>query len=397
MKTMMPASEEDLIESIREAIAKAAPLQVQGSGSRAGLGRNMSGTTKLSTAELSGITLLEPAEMVFSAKAGTPVSVVEAALAEHGQALTFEPMDHRPLYGSSGEPTIGAVAAGNISGPRRISAGAARDSLIGVRLVNGRGELIKNGGRVMKNVTGLDLVKLLSGSWGTLGVLSEVTFKVLPKPANSTTLQLSGLADDTAIVALCRAMTSPFEPTGVAHLPAGIAGDAARTLVRLEGFDTQLRYRFEQTALHLAEFGKAEEVAGPDSEALWRDIRDVVPLVEPSDRAIWKISVAPTKGADIMRRFAEQHETRHFFDWSGGLIWVAIDPAEDGDAGAAALHEILAEAGGHATLMRGPDELRARIDVFQPLSAPMMKLTAGIKQTFDPKGIFNPGFMYSGV
>nr|WP_306265126.1 FAD-binding protein [Pararhizobium sp. IMCC3301] len=397
MKTVTPGSEEELIETIREAIAGTAPLQVQGSGSRAGLGRTVPETTKLSMAELSGITLLEPAEMVFSAKAGTPVSVVEAALAEHGQALTFEPMDHRSLYGTSGEPTIGAVAAGNISGPRRISAGAARDSLIGIRLVNGRGEMIKNGGRVMKNVTGLDLVKLLSGSWGTLGVLSEVTFKVLPKPANSTTLQLSGLADDRAIAALCRAMTSPFEPTGAAHLPAGIAGDAARTLVRLEGFDTQLRYRFEQTARHLAEFGKAEEIAGPDSEALWRDIRDVVPLAEPFDRAVWKISVAPTKGADIMRRFAEQHETRHFFDWSGGLIWVAIDPAEDGDAGAAALHRILAESGGHATLVRGPDELRARIDVFQPLSAPMMKLTSSIKQTFDPKGIFNPGFMYSGV
>lgn len=397
MKSVTPASEEDLIETIRAAIAGPAPLQLQGSGSRAGFGRTISETAILSTKNLSGITLLEPAEMVFSAKAGTPVSVVEAALAEHGQALTFEPMDHRALYGTGGEPTIGAVAAGNISGPRRIAAGAARDSLIGVRLVNGRGELIRNGGRVMKNVTGLDLVKLLSGSWGTLGVLSEVTFKVLPKPANSTTLQLGGLPDDAAVAALCRAMKSPFEPTATAHLPAGIAGDAARTLVRLEGFDRQLRYRFEQTARHLAEFGEAEEISGPDSEALWRDIRDVVPLAEPPGHAVWKISVAPTRGADIMRRFAERHETRHFFDWSGGLIWVAIDPAEDGDAGAAALHRILAESGGHATLVRGPAELRGRIDVFHPLSESIMKLTAGIKQTFDPKGIFNPGFMYSGI
>lgn len=397
MTVLMPSDETTLISIIQEASDKGTPMSVSGGGSRSGIGRATQTEQSVSTQKLTGITLLEPAEMVFAARAGTPVSDVEAALARHGQALTFEPMDHRRLLGTQGEPTIGAVAAGNISGPRRIIAGAARDSLIGVRLVNGKGELIKNGGRVMKNVTGLDLVKLLSGSWGTLGVLSEVTFKVLPKPVNAATLQLSGLDDDTGVKALCHAMVSQFEPTGVAHLPAGLSGPKSRTVIRLEGFDTQLRYRFDQMAKHLDGFGKAEEISGSDSEDLWRDIRDVVPLVEPKEHAVWKVSVAPTKGAELVRRFANDRDIRAFYDWSGGLVWIGLDPETDGDAGAGALRGLIAQMGGHATLVRGPAELRSRIDVFQPLASPIMKLTSGIKATFDPKGIFNPGFMYSGV
>lgn len=397
MSIVTPVDEAELISAVQTAASDSTPVSVLGSGSRIGIGRATQNAQTISTSKLTGITLLEPAEMIFSARAGTPVSEVEAALAEHGQALTFEPMDHRRLLGTKGEPTIGAVAAGNISGPRRISAGAARDSLIGVRLVNGKGELIKNGGRVMKNVTGLDLVKLLSGSWGTLGILSEVTFKVLPKPINTTTLQISGLDDARGGEALCQAMVSQFEATGVAHLPAGLTGDQPRTLIRLEGFDSQLRYRFDQMAKHLAQFGKAEEISGEDSAALWRDIRDVGPLVEPKDHAVWKVSVAPTKGAELVRKFAAGRDIRAFYDWSGGLVWISLDPAIDGDAGARALRDITSELGGHATLMRGSTELRARIDVFPPLSAPIMKITAGIKETFDPKSIFNPGFMYSGV
>ena len=397
MSDLTPNNEAELVSVIQQALSDATPLLVQGNGSRSGLGRTVQSAKTLSTSNLSGITLLEPAEMVFSAKAGTPVSVVKAALAEHGQAMTFEPMDHRRLYGTASEPTIGAVAAGNISGPRRIMAGAARDSLIGVRLVNGKGELIKNGGRVMKNVTGLDLVKLMSGSWGTLGVLSEVTFKVLPKPVRSATLQFSNLADDKALAALCAAMKSQFEATGTAHLPAGSDGEKAKTLIRLEGFDSQLRYRLDQMAKHLSEFGKAEEIAEAESEVLWNSIRDCGPLAEPSSNAIWKISVAPTNGAAFMARFASKHTAKHYFDWSGGLIWLAIDPEQYADAGAAALRELLAEFGGHATLMRGPPELRSRIDVFHPQPAPVMRITAEIKNTFDPQNIFNPGFMYSGI
>lgn len=397
MSNLTPTSEAELVSTVQQALSEKTPLLVQGNGTRSGLGRTVQSAKTLSTSNLSGITLLEPAEMVFSAKAGTPVSVVEAALAEHGQAMTFEPMDHRRLYGTDMEPTIGAVAAGNISGPRRIVAGAARDSLIGVRFVNGKGELIKNGGRVMKNVTGLDLVKLLSGSWGTLGVLSEVTFKVLPKPIRSATLQFSNLTDDKAISALCEAMKSQYEVSGAAHLPSGLDGEKAKTLIRLEGFDTQLRYRLDQMTRYLAEFGMANEIDEAESETAWRGIRDCVPLAVPIDDAVWKVSVAPTKGAQFMARFASTHNVRYYFDWSGGLIWLAVDAESHPDAGAAALRELHAEFGGHATLVRGSAELRNHVDVFQPQPAAVMRLTSEIKNTFDPHNIFNPGFMYSGI
>ncbi|MBL4646195.1 MAG: 2-hydroxy-acid oxidase [Hyphomicrobiales bacterium] len=397
MTLISPKNEAELVEAVSKAVDNKSPLSIIGNGSRSGLGRAVQNAQTLTTSNLTGIILLEPAEMIFSARAGTPVSVVVDALAKHNQMMTFEPMDHRKLYGTDAEPTIGAVAAGNISGPRRISAGAARDSLIGVRMVNGRAQMIKNGGRVMKNVTGLDLVKLVSGSWGTLGVLSEVTFKVLPKAEKSATLVLSGLDDATAVEALCQAMTSQFEATGTAHMPAGVGDANAQTFIRLEGFEKQLSYRFDRMRQHLSAFGKAEEMTGDDSEALWRDIRDVVPLAEPADRAIWKISVAPTKGAQFVQRFREKQDFDAMYDWSGGLIWIALDPATNGDAGANALRAIVKELGGHATLIRGSQELRARIDVFQPLSAPLAKITRGIKTSFDPDGIFNSGLMYPGV
>ncbi len=397
MTLIAPADEAELVEAVSRALKDESPLRITGNGSRDGFGRVMENIQPLSTSKLSGIKLLEPAEMIFSALAGTPLSVVAKALGEHNQMLTFEPMDHRQLYGSTNEPTIGSVASGNISGPRRILAGAARDSLIGVRMVNGRGELIKNGGRVMKNVTGLDLVKLVSGAWGTLGVLSEVTFKVLPKPETTATLVFSGLDDATAIQALCQAMTSQFEATGTAHLPTGIQTEKAQTFIRLEGFEKQLDYRIDRMRKHLAEFGQCDKLAQADSEALWRDIRDVVPLVEPRERAIWKISVAPTRAANLVGQLQKQHNFDVLYDWSGGLIWMAIDPSTNGDAGAGAIRAFLQSIGGHATLVRGSSELRSKIDVFHPLAAPIEKLATGIKNSFDPQAIFNPGFMYSGV
>lgn len=395
MNVFSPTTEAEACAAVAEAAGAGAPLALVGGGTKAGIGRPIQTERTLSSRSLSGITLYEPAEMVIGARAGTPLAEIEKTLADRNQALTFEPMDYRVLLGTSGEPTIGAVAAGNISGPRRIQAGAARDSLIGIRIVNGRGEAIKSGGRVMKNVTGLDLVKFVCGSWGTLGFLTEVTFKVLPRPERSATLLLRGLDDAHAIAVLGQALGSPYDVTGAAHLPASL-GVGAQTMIRLEGLAFSVDHRAGEIRRLFRREGQIDLIEGEAAAALWRAVRDVEPLAEPRDAAIWRISTAPTRGPDLAGVVGRLLPgSRWLFDWGGGLVWLACPVGED--AGAAAVRAATRQYGGHATLIRAPDEIRAAADVFQPEAEPLRKLTLGLKASFDPKAIFNPGRMWAGV
>lgn len=407
MNILTPTTEDEACAAVTDAVASRAPLSIEGGGTKAGIGRPAQTERTLSVAGLTGITLNEPAELVISARAGTPLNEIVATLDAQGQQLTFEPMDYRPLLGGMTEPTIGGVAAANVSGPRRIQAGAARDSLIGVRFVNGRGETVKSGGRVMKNVTGLDLVKLMGGSWGTLGFLTEVTFKVLPKPERTATLVLRGLDDRAAVAALSAALGSPFEVTGAAHLP-GFGDRDGRTLIRIEGFAASVDYRLGELRRLLRRVGDADVVDGEVATSLWRSVRDVAPFaheVASTSRevastvsgvadAVWRISVAPTHGPAVTEAIGRAMPARWYYDWGGGLVWLACEAS--GDAGAAVIRAALAGRG-HATLVRAPVKIRAAVDVFEPMNEPLRRLTAGIKTSLDPHGIFNPGRMYAGV
>lgn len=387
-------AESDLAFQVNDARESKTPLRIEGGGTKLDIGRPIQSARAIFTTPLNGITLYEPSEMVISALAGTPLRDVENTLAEKGQMLPFEPSDYRALLGKAGEPTIGGITAANISGSRRISVGACRDSLIGIRMLNGRGEMIKSGGRVMKNVTGLDLAKLACGAWGTLGILTETTFKILPKPETMTTLVFYGLDDTRAIEAMSLAMTSPFDITGAAHIPQGVER-VAMTLLRLEGFHPSVEYRATQLKTLLQKFGPADRHDPDASSALWRRIRNAEAFVEPREDAIWRISIAPSKSVPFLQRLAMVLSFRHVFDWGGGLIYLQC--ATGDDAGALQIRNELRGTGGHATLLRAPQTVRAAVDVFEPEHPAIRKLSDDVRASFDPARIFNPGLMTTGV
>nr|WP_306151597.1 FAD-binding protein [Roseovarius sp. MMSF_3281] len=374
---MTPQSEAELSEIVTGAKA---PLRIIGGGTRP-IGTPQAGDT-LSTAGLSGVTLYEPGALTLVAQAGTPVEEVEAALAKEGQRLAFEPMDHRGLLGTSGTPTIGGVVAGNISGPRRVSSvGACRDSLLGVRFVDGMGRILKNGGRVMKNVTGYDLNKLMCGSWGTLGVLSEVALKVLPQTHCTGGLVIEGLSDDEAVKVLSRALATPFEVTGAAHFQKGPDGTPV-TMIRVEGSDASVRYRTGELERLLSDTGtvRIEPDAGRNS-ADWQAVRDVAPF-HGTQGDVWKLSVKPSDAPGIVARIDGGEA---LYDWGGGLVWLQVPQGRQAEAIRAAVDE----KGGHATLVRG----RNAVATFHPPKPGVEAIEAGLRQRFDPKGVFNPGLM----
>ena len=359
---MRPVTEAELAEMIR---AAKGPVCVKGGGTRS-LGT--AAGEVLETAGLSGVALYEPGALTLVAGAGTPLGEVEALLAAEGQRLPFEVPDMRGLLGRDGESTLGGVVAANASGPRRVQVGACRDSLIGVRFVDGAGTVIKNGGRVMKNVTGYDLVKLLAGSWGTLGVISEVSFKLLPVPEAGATVILRGLSDRQAVEAMAAALGSPFELNGAAHWPG------QGTFLRIEGFTASVAYRGAQVQRHLAGFGAVEIEEGT---ARWAEIRDVAPF---HGRAgdVWRMSVKPSDAPELVARMGAEAV---LYDWGGGLIWALVAPGTD-------LRSRLGAYQGHALRLRGDGP-----GVFQPEAPGVAALTRGLRARFDPRGILNAGLM----
>ncbi|WP_170405904.1 FAD-binding protein [Ruegeria arenilitoris] len=365
---MKPETEAELAEMVA---GLTEPVRIVGGGTR-GVGGP---EAVLETAGLSGITLYEPGALTLVAQAGTPVADIEAALAAEGQQLAFEPMDHRGLLGTSGTPTIGGVVAANISGPRRIQAGACRDFLLGVRYVDGMGQVIKNGGRVMKNVTGYDLVKLMAGSWGTLGVLTEVSLKVLPKPEAVATNAVHVASAGDAIQALSAALKSPFEVSGAAYDPQN-----GQALLRVEGFSDSVTYRTEQLKSTLSLIGEITDI--PDPTELWQGLRDVMPF-HGQEGDVWRISVKPTDAPDVVTRLEAD---QILLDWGGGLIWARVPEGTD-------LRARLGAFEGHATLVRADAKTAETLDRFQPEPTGVQALTRGLRARFDPRGVFNPGLM----
>lgn len=385
--TIKPRDAKELRQAVEWALNEGTTLDVRGSGAKLALGKPMVCDQVLDLSGLSGVIDYAPEELVMTLRAGTPLKDVEALLAQRNQMLAFEPPDLGPLLGRpAGEGTLVGAVMGNLAGPRRLSAGAARDHLLGFNGVNGRGESFKSGGKVMKNVTGYDLSKVLAGSWGTLAVLDEVSVKVLPAPDQTRTLLLLGLTDEAAVQAMCAAMGSPHEVSGAAHLPG-------KTALRIEGVAPSVEARLKGLRELLADSGaRMEELGTLESRTFWREVRDVVPLKAAANDVVWKISCPPTEGPAIVARVrVERRAAEAFYDWSGGMIWLALPASADADH--VLVRNAIGASGGHATLIRAPEAVRAAVPVFQPQSPALAALSARVKESFDPKGLFNPGRM----
>lgn len=397
-----PETEEELVHLVAEAVDTRTPLEVMGRGTKREVGLPVAAGAVVSTENMNGVSLYEPTELVLVAKTGTSIAKIEAQLAEADQELPFEPVDLGPVLGyGPGEGTIGGMIGVNISGSRRLLKGAARDHVLGIRAVNGRGQLIKSGGRVMKNVTGYDISRTLAGSWGTLAIMTEVALKVLPAQREVRTVVFFGLTDQTAVEALCIATGTPYEVSGTLHMHAGLAerfsdediagAGAAVTAVRVENFPASARYRASHLKQALLAYSPALELDTERSKAFWNEVR-TLKAFQGQPNPLWRVSTTPSSAAKLVGLLSRKMEVKAVYDWSGGLIWLETPALTD--AGGVDIRRTLAEFGGHATLIRAKDATRAGMDVFQPLDPPLASLSAKLKHAFDPLGILNPGRMY---
>jgi glycolate oxidase FAD binding subunit len=380
--------EADSEEAVAEIIRDKQPVEIVGSGSKLALGRPVVAARRLGLSRLAGITQYEPAELVLTVKAATPLAEIEAALAEEKQALAFEPPNLSRLLGIDAEhQTLGGIVATNLAGPRRCVAGGVRDHVLGLRAVNGRGEIFSAGGKVVKNVTGYDLCKLLTGSFGTMAVFTELTVKVLPAAETEESVVVRGQDAAAAVAAMSEAMGSSAGISGAAYLPFAEGGPL--TALRLEGFGPSVQARRQRLQLALSHYETA--LWGEEgSRSWWRDLRDVGPLAGQADQAIWKISLAATQAPSLLQKLGALHGSRAFLDWGGALLWLGLPCGSD--AQAAQVRSLL-PAGAHAMLVVAPEAVRASQPVFQPLPAAQAAVEDKVRRSFDPDRLLNPGRM----
>ena len=394
----------DVEQVVRSAIASEQPLEIIGHGTKRPIGQPMATNAVLDLSALNAVTSYEPNELIITLQAGAPLADAMSLIDSKNQQFAFEPINTAPLLGTPARGTIGGMIAAGLAGPRRVQAGGARDHLLGAHAVSGFGDSFKTGGKVVKNVTGYDLCKLLSGSWGTLAVMTEVTLKVMPKPESERTLVLRGLDDVVANRAMTRALASPFDVSGAAHVPASTLRSEvdgldrlgspreAITLLRLEGIAASAAHRAASLAEALKAFGTAQIVEDAASAEVWSSIRDVLPFAVSGPLAawpVWRIVCPPALGGALGQALAKESGGEVIYDWGGGLIWAALPPKPHAEA--ALVRRRVDAVGGHATLLRASEDVRREVDVFHPPGAGLAALTERVRLSFDPKGILNRG------
>ena len=409
MDTLRVRDAADVEAVVRAAIAGEQPLEIIGHGSKRRIGQPMATNAVLDVSALNAVMSYEPNELIITVQAGAPLADVMSLIDSKNQQFAFEPVDTAALLGTTDRGTVGGMIGAGLAGPRRIKAGGVRDHLLGAHAVSGFGDSFKTGGKVVKNVTGYDLCKLLAGSWGTLAVMTEVTLKVMPRPESERTLVLRGLDDLAANRAMTAALGSPFDVSGAAHLPVpalraepgGLgqpdATGGAVTLLRLEGTAASAAHRAAALGKLLASFGAAATVEDAASAAAWSSVRDVQPFAADGPlgtSVVWRIVCPPASGGALGEALARETGGTVFYDWGGGLLWAALPPKPDGRA--ALLRRRVEAVGGHATLLRASDEVRQKVDVFHPQAGGVAALGERVRASFDPKTILNRGRLTRG-
>jgi glycolate oxidase FAD binding subunit len=382
MSTLSPTNSEELCDAIADAARTETRLEIRGGGSKAGFGCERDAII-LDMRGFSGVIDYDPPELVLTAYAGTPLAEIEALVASKSQLLAFEPWDHGPLFGNpAGKATIGGVIAAAVAGPRRLTMGSARDHLLGFEAVSGRGERFVAGAKVVKNVTGYDLPKLMAGSWGRIAAMTQLTVKVLPRPRTQATMVIEKLSPLQAHAAMAQAMGSHAEVSAAAYLPAAINDGRALTALRLQGFEPSVEARCALLPDLLRDHGTLRRLDAQEAAELWDAVRVAAPVND--GRPLWRVNVPPSGGCAVVNA-VEPLGARWFFDWAGGLIWLSFD----GDP--AAIRAAAGRAGGHATLVRAPAELRAIVPAQHPRAPGVASLETRVRRAFDPAGIFETG------
>jgi glycolate oxidase FAD binding subunit len=407
--TLKVRDAKDVEQVVRTALASEQPLEIIGHGGKRAVGQPMATNALLDLSALNAVTSYEPNELIITVQAGAPLADVKSLIDSKNQQFAFEPINTSLLLGTPDIGTIGGMIGAGLAGPRRIKAGGARDHLLGAHAVSGFGDSFKAGGKVVKNVTGYDLCKLLAGSWGTLAVMTEVTLKVMPRAESERTLVLRGLDDLTANRAMTAALGSPFDVSGAAHLPnsafrasLGALADLgspqqAVTLLRLEGITASAAHRAVSLGQALASFGMAAIVEDAASAAIWSSVRDCAPFAAGGALGgwpVWRIVCPPASGGALGQALARDSGGDVIYDWGGGLIWAALPPSADASAGM--LRARVNAVGGHATLVRAPEPVRRNVDVFHPQQGGLASLSERVRHSFDPKNILNRGRLTRG-
>ena len=380
------SSEEEIVDFVRSARTDRAPFEIVAAGTRRAAGNPMAALPILDVSGVSGIIDYQPEELIITARPGTPLAELKAVLAQKNQCLGFDPVNWVLLGGGvigNGGGTLGGAASADASGSGRLRHGAARDSLLGFRAVNGFGEAFRGGAKVVKNVTGFDLPKLVCGAFGTLMVLSELTFRVYPRPLARATLMLKDLAPEAGFAALRTIWKSALEPSGLAYIPGSanfpLLGDVGKgaALIRFEAAEKPLSEKLAAARLVVGAGETFEQ-----GEAVFTRIGEGA-LFQDSELEVWRLTLPPTEAARIATAL---NAPLWLGDWAGGLLWIGA-PAEDG----ARIRALTAEAGGHAMLLKAPAARRAALGLYAPQTPALTALTGAVRAAFDPLGLFNPG------